>query len=63
MLVEVPVHVDVSICEHSRLTFSGLHLVEIGLDTRARLVKLGLWLKGLRERGLRGAADAAAGLA
>jgi aarF domain-containing kinase len=37
-------------------------MIEFGMDARARLVKIRLWLDGLRKRGWEGAFDASAGL-
>jgi hypothetical protein len=37
-------------------------MVEAGLDTKARLVKMSLWAKGLSEGGLSAANQQAAGL-
>lgn len=44
------------------LSYSGLRMIEWGMDARARIVKIGLWVDGLRRRGWHGAFDAAAGL-
>jgi aarF domain-containing kinase len=40
-----------------------LRIVEMGMDTRARMVKMGLWVKGLSNGGLSVANASAAGLA
>ncbi|ORY20838.1 ABC1 family-domain-containing protein [Naematelia encephala] len=40
-----------------------LGIVELGMDLRARAVKVGLWVEGLTKAGWRGAADHMAGLA
>ncbi|GHJ87079.1 hypothetical protein NliqN6_3481 [Naganishia liquefaciens] len=42
--------------------YTGLRVVEWGMDARARAVKVLLWLKGLRERGWEGAFEVSAGL-
>lgn len=42
--------------------FTGLRLIEFGMDARAKLIKIGLWVDGLRQGGWQGAFRAAAGL-
>ena len=39
-----------------------LKVVELGMDARARFVKVGLWIHGLSQGGLAGAVDQMAGL-
>lgn len=39
-----------------------LKVVELGMDARARFVKMGLWMQGLSRGGLAGAVDQMAGL-
>lgn len=39
-----------------------LKVVEMGMDARARFVKVGLWMHGLSHGGLAGAEDQMAGL-
>lgn len=41
---------------------TSLKIVEVGMDFRARFVKMGLWVHGLSQGGLAGAGDQMAGL-
>lgn len=42
--------------------YSGLRIVEWGMDARARLIKMGLFLEGFYKKGWSGAVDLSAGL-